>query len=156
MWISVLTGCVLIFITILIHAFTTKYAMFLTYKAKNRPDEHWISKFRIQYPESFKMFYVSRIIILMFFASLIEAFVWACAYKFIGVLDSFEDAMYFSIVTLTTLGYGDITLASGWRMLGAFEASIGIIMFGWSTAIVMATVQKLYFNVNWLEKEKNN
>jgi voltage-gated potassium channel Kch len=66
-------------------------------------------------------------------------------YIFIGAFQSFEQALYFSIVTFTTLGYGDITLESNWRLLASFEAASGIIIFGWSTAIIVAVVQRLYF-----------
>jgi voltage-gated potassium channel Kch len=49
-------------------------------------------------------------------------------------------------VTFTTLGYGDITLDEKWRVLGAFEAANGIIMFGWTTAIIAASAHHLFFD----------
>jgi hypothetical protein len=49
------------------------------------------------------------------------------------------------MVTFTTLGYGDIVLDERWRLLASFEAATGIIMFGWTTAIVLAAVQSTYF-----------
>jgi voltage-gated potassium channel Kch len=45
--------------------------------------------------------------------------------------------MYFSIVTFTTLGYGDVLVAEQWRILAATEAANGIIMFGWTTALIV-------------------
>ena len=62
----------------------------------------------------------------------------------LGEFDSLEPALYFSTVTFTTLGYGDITLTEGWRLLSAFEAANGIILFGVSTAFVFAMIQKIY------------
>jgi voltage-gated potassium channel Kch len=50
----------------------------------------------------------------------------------------------FDLETFTTLGYGDITLPEQWRMLGAFEAATGVIMFGWTTALIVAVVQRMY------------
>ena len=51
------------------------------------------------------------------------------------------------MVTYTTLGYGDVVLIERWRLLSSFEATNGIIMFGWTTAIVIAAVQRIYFGV---------
>jgi hypothetical protein len=50
------------------------------------------------------------------------------------------------MVTFTTLGYGDVVLDQQWRLLASFEAANGIIMFGWTTAIVMAVVHHVYFS----------
>ena len=50
----------------------------------------------------------------------------------------------FMVITLTTLGYGDIVLTEQWRLLAAIEAANGIIMFGWSTALVIAVVQRTF------------
>jgi hypothetical protein len=61
----------------------------------------------------------------------------------VGAIEHVETALYFSMVTFTTLGYGDITLPSDWRLLSSFEAANGIIMFGWSTAFVAAFIQRL-------------
>ena len=60
------------------------------------------------------------------------------------VLDSLEEATYFSFVTFTTLGYGDVVLSDRWRLLSSLEAANGIIMFGWTTAVVMAVVQRSF------------
>ncbi len=89
--------------------------------------------------------WISGIVILLFLASLLEVLVWASTYLALNAIEGFERALYFSMVTYTTLGYGDIVLAEGWRLLGSFEAAIGIIMFGWTTAIVIAAVTRIYF-----------
>ena len=81
----------------------------------------------------------------MFLASIIEAVIWAISYLALDAIQSFEEALYFSIVTFTTLGFGDITLKESWRLLASLQAANGIIVFGWSTAITMAAVQKFYF-----------
>jgi hypothetical protein len=53
-------------------------------------------------------------------------------------------ALYFSAVTYTTTGYGDLVLNEGWRLLGAVEALTGILMCGWSTGFFFAIVNRLY------------
>lgn len=126
---------VLIVLTILMHSYLTRFVMFMVkhrnnpaHKHHKRPDEYWIS----------------IIVLIIFATSIVESVVWAMAYLITGALTSIEESLYFSIVTFTTLGYGDITISEPWRLLAASEAAIGIIIFGWSTAIVMAVVQRLY------------
>lgn len=71
---------------------------------------------------------------------------WAGVYLAIPELDKiahWEEAIYFSMVTYTTLGYGDITLPPVWRVMSGFEAMNGILLFGWSTAMFYAVVQKI-------------
>lgn len=93
-------------------------------------------------------FRISIIVLLMFVVSVAEVTLWAGAYQLLGAIDSFEPALYFSMVTFTTLGYGEIVLDPNWRLLASCQAAIGIIMFGWTTAIVIASVQQFYFNQN--------
>jgi type III secretory pathway component EscU len=92
------------------------------------------------------LYSVAGVVLLMFLVSVIEVLVWSVTYLWLGALDGLEKATYFSMVTFTTLGYGEIVLDEQWRLLASFEAANGIIMFGWTTAIVLATVQRIYFN----------
>ena len=92
------------------------------------------------------LFSVGAVVLLMFLASVLEVLVWSATYLWLGALEHVEEAAYFSMVTFTTLGYGDIVLSDQWRLLSSFEAANGIIMFGWTTAIVLAVVQRVYFS----------
>ncbi|MCA0899435.1 ion channel [Microbulbifer agarilyticus] len=87
---------------------------------------------------------VSAVVLLMFFASVLEVMTWARVYRWLGAFSEAEPALYFSMVTYTTLGFGDIVLESSLRLLSSFQAAIGIIMFGWTTAVVLAVVQRAY------------
>ncbi len=100
----------------------------------------WLRKTRI--------YRVVITILVMFAVALLEALAWASVYLALGALKGLEQAFYFSLVTFTTLGYGEIVLDERWRLLASFEAANGIIMFGWSTAIVMAVVQRVYLADN--------
>ena len=78
---------------------------------------------------------------------IIEIFVWALAYITVlpdGELQSLESAFYFSAVTFTTLGYGDITLSSEWRLLSGLQAIDGILLIGWTTAFLFAVLQRVW------------
>ena len=76
---------------------------------------------------------------------LVEIGLWAAAYHFLPIdeIASFEQATYFSVVTFTTLGYGDITLSAPWRSLAGVEALSGVLLLGWSTALSFAVLQTL-------------
>lgn len=77
---------------------------------------------------------------------------WALAYWiFAGAehFSDFEDAVYFSSVTYTTLGYGEVTLSDNWRLLCGIQAMNGVLLFGWSTAILFYLVQRF-----WIEQKK--
>lgn len=89
---------------------------------------------------------ISGTILMFFIAALIEVGMWATAYLTLGAIRGIESSLYYSMVTFTTLGLGDITLSDRWRLLSSFEAANGIIMFGWTTAVVMAVVQQAFAN----------
>ena len=83
-------------------------------------------------------------VLCLVLATIIEVWTWALLYLALGAVSSLEQAAYFSTVTFTTLGFGDITLDENWRLLSSFEAANGLLMFGWSTALVFAIVQWVY------------
>ena len=74
----------------------------------------------------------------------VDVVLWAAVYMFRGAIPDFEDALYFSTVTFTTVGCGDIVLDRESRLLATFEAINGWIVFGWATALVMIVIQRLY------------
>jgi hypothetical protein len=73
-----------------------------------------------------------------------EVIVWAMFYAGVGVMPDLPSAFYFSAVTYTTTGYGDLVLPERWRIVGGIEALTGILMCGWSTGFFYAVVSKLY------------
>lgn len=80
----------------------------------------------------------------------IEIVLWALTYLVItpaSEMAGFEEAVYFSFVTFTTLGYGDITLSEGWRLLSGIEALNGILLVGWSTATLFVVLQRIWEGV---------
>jgi hypothetical protein len=93
-----------------------------------------------------RVFSVGRVVLIMYLVGVVEVLIWAAAYLTFDVIEGFEKAIYFSAVTFTTLGYGDVVLDGSRRLLSALEAINGIMMFGWSTAIVIAAVQRVYFS----------
>jgi hypothetical protein len=68
----------------------------------------------------------------------VEIWMWAALFFVMGEIVRFEDALYFSTATFSTIGYGDIILSPAWRLLGALEGINGFILIGWSTAFLVA------------------
>jgi hypothetical protein len=80
---------------------------------------------------------------LTFIAMTMEIVSWALLYLQQGALSGVEEALYFSGVTFASLGYGDITLDPRFRLLSSLEAMVGILMAGWSTALLVAVSQRM-------------
>ena len=83
----------------------------------------------------------------LFLAIALEALLWAFFYlanPIITALPDLETAFYFSMVTFTTLGYGDVLLTGQWRTLASIQAANGVIIFGWTTAQIFYYLQRLY------------
>jgi len=87
---------------------------------------------------------IARAVCVLLLLHLAEAGVWAGVYRLFGLLPDMETAAYFSITSYTTVGYGDVVLPSQWRLLGPIESAVGILMFGWSTAIMVALISRVY------------
>ena len=75
-------------------------------------------------------------------AHTLEVFVWVLAYGLVGAAPADSDLLYFAFVNYTTLGYGDITPVQAWRLTGPMTAMNGILMFGWSTAVLFEVLRK--------------
>ena len=86
---------------------------------------------------------VSVVISFAFVAHLIEIALWAVLLIICGEFQEFANAFYHSAVNYTTLGYGDVLLTPAWRLLGPLEAANGALMFGVSTAMIFAVIQRL-------------
>jgi hypothetical protein len=94
-----------------------------------------------------KAILLSVLTVWMFLAIVLEAVLWALLYLFnplITALPDLETAFYFSMVTFTTLGYGDVVLTGQWRMLASIQAANGVIIFGWTTALIFYFIQNIY------------
>ena len=64
----------------------------------------------------------------------IEIWTFTFVYLGTGAIPGLEDALYFSTISYSTVGYNDTHIATEWRLLGAFESILGMVLLGWSTA----------------------
>lgn len=75
-------------------------------------------------------------------AHIAEVFVWAFAYMMVGIAPPGADLVYFAFVNYTTLGYGDVIPIERWQLLGPMTAMNGVLLFGWSTAVIFAILRR--------------
>ncbi|WP_456785625.1 potassium channel family protein [Bradyrhizobium sp. USDA 4516] len=75
-------------------------------------------------------------------AHTLEIVVWSLAYWVLGAAPAGSNLLYFAFVNYTTLGYGDVIPVKQWLLIGPMAAMNGILMFGWSTAVLFEVLQK--------------
>ena len=129
---QVAIGSALLLVTTLIHAGCTiaaLWALRVSHADRRTSSSRWA-----------RVLLTSALVLMMFYASLVESLIWASTYLAVGAISGLEKALYFSTVTFTTLGYGDVVVDDRWRILASFEAATGIIMFGWTTALIFAFI----------------
>ena len=76
-------------------------------------------------------------------ALLDQAIICALAVVSLDVVTGFWPAVYFAIVTLTTLGYGDVVPPDSARLVAAFCAVAGLFLVGLSTAFVIEILRRI-------------
>lgn len=72
----------------------------------------------------------------------VNVWIWAVVFYLAGAFSEFEPALYFSLVSFTTVGFGDIILGHEWRLLSGLTAAAGFLSFGWSTAYMVELVRR--------------
>jgi hypothetical protein len=73
----------------------------------------------------------------------VEIWAYAGLYLLVGAIGDLETALYFSTTSFTTVGFGDVVLDKGWRLLAAIEAANGFLLFGWSTAFLLSVIGRI-------------
>ena len=84
---------------------------------------------------------IPTVLILMMTHTL-EVLVWSLAYSMADVASAGVDLVYFAFVNYTTLGYGDVVPVERWRLLGPMTAMNGVLLFGWSTALIFEVLRR--------------
>jgi hypothetical protein len=133
---QLLIGALMISISVVFHVAAMIYLTELLKKAIG-----WMADFQ-RVPRIMTLMVMTVLIIIG--VHTVEAWTWAALYLNLGEFSELEDALYFSVITATTLGYGDITLSADWHILGTFEAMGGLILFGVSTAFLLELMRHLF------------
>ncbi len=99
------------------------------FESKNEPS-HWV-------------FLTTVAFIAVALAHTMQVWIWAASFVLLEVVVTSADAIYFALVTYTTLGYGDIVPQEGTRVFAAMAAVTGLLNFGLSTAFLVGLLSKL-------------
>lgn len=138
---NIFLGLIIIGITVAIQAYGTSFWMkHIGKRVAN------LSKIELD-RRSVKLLVTTAAFLLLLNFS--EAIVWGLLYYLLPGITEFETlekAIYFSLVTFTSLGYGEITISSSNRILAGFEAMNGILLLGWSTTMMFSVMQFVWKN----------
>jgi len=133
MLIQLMVGAAVSALNIIVHAFVTMAAIGSARAAARRT------------PSS-PLLYLAGVMIatslVLMAAHTLEVFVWSGAYAIVNAAPDDANLVYFAFVNYTTLGYGDVTPLPKWRLLGPMTAMNGVLMFGWSTALIFEVLIK--------------
>jgi hypothetical protein len=81
--------------------------------------------------------------IAMMLGTFVQIVIWGTLFIFLGEFSELYEAVYHSAVNFTSLGYGDVVMSARWKLLGPLEAANGVLMFGMTSAALMAILQQL-------------
>jgi hypothetical protein len=137
MLINLLLGCTTVFISMGIQIAVVVYTVRYVIGIMNREDRK-TSSF------GFDTYVISLVLVMLFAGHLFQVAIWAMLFMFLGEFSDFLTAFYHSNVNFASLGYGDIVMSEKWRLLGALEASNGVLMFGLSAGTMLSVMTKLF------------
>ena len=133
MLIQLAVGSAVSAINILLHAAVTLIAIWIARIAARRNTSH---------PLLFLPGVMIATSLVLMAAHTLEVFVWSLAYAIVNAAPDDANLVYFAFVNYTTLGYGDVTPLAKWRLLGPMTALNGVLMIGWSTALIFEVLLK--------------
>jgi Ion channel len=131
-----LVGSAVSFVNIAIHAVVMMTVVVTARRAstwKHRGGQSWLAAIMV----------VTVGVLLV--AHVAEVITWSLAYVVLGATPDGADVMYFAFVNYTTLGYGDIVPVDRWRLLGPMAAMNGVLLFGWSTAVIFEVLRQAMY-----------
>ena len=137
MLMNLLIGCTTVFVSMTIQVMavviTLRYVMNIVNREDRKSDGFAINTYVI-----------SVVLVMLFGGHLLQAAFWAILFIYLGEFTDFLTAYYHSTVNFASLGYGDIVMSEKWRLLGALEASNGVLMFGLSAGTLLSVMSKLF------------
>jgi hypothetical protein len=82
-------------------------------------------------------------VLIMMSGTILQISLWAALFVGLDEFDEFYEAVYFSTVNFSSLGYGDVVMTRPWKLLGPLEALCGVLMLGMTAAALMVILQQM-------------
>jgi Ion channel len=128
-----LVGGAISAVNIIVHALVMAAVVWVAQTADaKQPTRPWLHLIAVM---------IATVSILMV-AHACEVIVWSLSYAIVDAAPVGADRVYFAFVNYTTLGYGDVVPVARWRLLGPMTAMNGVLMFGWSTAVIFEVLRR--------------
>jgi len=141
MLINLLLGCSTVFISMGIQVAVVVMMIRYLIRIMNREDRNTDGF-------GFDTYAISMVLLMLFAGHLAQIAIWAVLFMYLGEFTDFLTAFYHSTVNFASLGYGDIVMSEKWRLLGALEASNGVLMFGLSAGTMLSVMTNLFSRHN--------
>lgn len=135
---QIVIGTLLVAVTVVLHALALHYIIGRL--------EAWGPSLYKRTHKYWRTTMLTIAVTFIFFAHIVQIWLWALFYWGYTDLPDFETALYFSTSCFTTVGFGDVILEKEWRLLSTFQSANGFILFGWSTAFIFEIMSQLYKN----------
>lgn len=137
MLIPLLIGCATVVVTMVVQIIAIVQTLRYLFNVVRRTETESVSRARTIY-------IIGMIMTILFIGHIAQAAVWAFLFMHLGEFGDFGTAFYHSLVNLASLGYGDIVMSEQWRLLGAFEASAGVLLFGLSAGTIFSIMSFIF------------
>lgn len=136
MFMSLLLGCATVIVTMSIQVFSVVFILQYLFRIVSIAKNNAGAKRRATYV-------ISVILAILFIGHMVQVAIWAALFMFVGEFDDLLTAYYHSMVNFASLGYGDIVMSEQWRLMGAIESSVGVLMFGVSAGAMLSIMSYL-------------
>jgi Ion channel len=131
---QLLVGGAASLINIAVHS---AWTVFLTHAVRR----YWAKRQHPQFLGTRLMLMMVATVAILMAAHVTEVLVWAATCAMVGATPAGASHVYLAFVSYTTLGYGDVVPVSAWQLLGPLTAMNGILLFGWSTAVIFEVMR---------------
>ena len=145
MWGQLLAGGIISFLNFGIHALVTGVIIEATRRMADRTD-HLHAFFRLTS-------LLTITVICLMIAHVCEIGVWAFYYHLAGMSFRSATPFEFAFENYTALGYGDPVPPERQRLLGPITALNGLLLIGWSVAIIFEVMRMAEVQVGRAEED---